>query len=133
MRNLRETLTCKTPIGGVARYRNDYYYQITTDIETVPGNPWFICTLWLAEYDVMTARSLDDLAPVREVLEWVHTRALRSGSLAEQVHPLTGAPLSVCPLTWSHATLVGVVDRYLARRQHLLSLMDERNRLRVQG
>ena len=133
MRSLRETLTCKTPIGGVARYRNDYYYQITSDIETVPGNPWFICTLWLAEYEVMVARSLGDLAPVREVLDWVHKRALRSGSLAEQVHPLTGAPLSVCPLTWSHATLVGVVDRYLARRQQLLGQMDERNRLRVQG
>ncbi|HWE61295.1 MAG TPA: glycoside hydrolase family 15 protein, partial [Chloroflexota bacterium] len=120
MRSLREQLTCKTPIGGVARYRNDYYYQVVGDIDTVPGNPWFICTLWMAEYDVMTARSLDDLARVRETLEWVQRRALRSGALAEQVHPLTGAPLSVSPLTWSHSSLVGLVDGYLARRQALL-------------
>ncbi len=65
------------------------------------------------------ARTLEDLAPVRETLEWVLARALRSGALAEQVHPLTGAPLSVSPLTWSHATLVGLVDRYLAKRAEL--------------
>lgn len=120
MASLRRNLTCKTPIGGVARYRNDYYYQVSNDIETVPGNPWFICTLWMAEYDVMMATTLEDLTPVCRTLEWVHGRALRSGALAEQVHPITGAPLSVCPLTWSHATLVGVVNRYLARRRALL-------------
>ncbi len=119
MRNLRESLTCKTPIGGVARYSNDYYYQNSSDIANIPGNPWFICTLWMAEYDVTMARTLEDLAPVRETLEWVLARALRSGALAEQVHPLTGAPLSVSPLTWSHATLVGLVDRYLAKRAEL--------------
>jgi GH15 family glucan-1,4-alpha-glucosidase len=67
MRSLRECLTCKTPIGGVARYRNDYYYQISNDVEAIPGNPWFICTLWMAEYDVMRARSLADLAGVRDI------------------------------------------------------------------
>lgn len=121
MRALRDCLTCKTPIGGIARYRNDYYYQISNDIDAIPGNPWFICTLWMAEYDVATARTLADLAPVREVLAWVQRRALRSGAQAEQVHPITGAPLSVSPLTWSHATLVGLVDRYLARRRVLLA------------
>ncbi|MDB5056625.1 MAG: glycoside hydrolase family 15 protein [Chloroflexi bacterium] len=121
MRSLRSSLTCKTEIGGVARYSNDYYYQISDDIENIPGNPWFICTLWMAEYDVMMARTLEDLEPVRKQLEWVHARALHSGVLAEQVHPLTGAPLSVSPLTWSHSTLVGLVDRYLARRSDLLA------------
>ena len=79
----------------MARYRNDYYYQISSDIETIPGNPWFICTLWMAEYEVMVARSLEDLAPVREVLEWVAQAGAAQRRLAEQVHPLTGAPLSV--------------------------------------
>jgi GH15 family glucan-1,4-alpha-glucosidase len=95
---------------------------VSDDIENIPGNPWFICTLWMAEYDVMMARSLDDLEPVRETLDWVRQRALRSGVLAEQVHPLTGAPLSVSPLTWSHATLVGLIDRYLAKRRELIGM-----------
>src|SRR5947199_7129209 len=34
-------------VGGVARYENDYYHRISNDIAAVPGNPWFICTLWL--------------------------------------------------------------------------------------
>jgi hypothetical protein len=29
------------------------------------------------------------------------------------VHPKTGAPLSVSPLTWSHAEFVGTVHRFL--------------------
>jgi GH15 family glucan-1,4-alpha-glucosidase len=120
MRSLRDNLCCRTTVGGVARYRNDYYYQISGDIENIPGNPWFICTLWMAEYDVMMARSLEELEPVRETLDWVLRRAFRSGVLAEQVHPLSGAPLSVSPLTWSHATLVGLVDRYLAKRLELI-------------
>ena len=128
MRSLKENLTCRTDIGGVARYRDDYYYQVSSDIDQVPGNPWFICTLWLAEYQVMAARTLDDLAPVRETLDWVRARALRSGALAEQVHPYSGAPLSVSPLTWSHATLVAVVDRYLARRTALLAERAEATR-----
>jgi GH15 family glucan-1,4-alpha-glucosidase len=131
MQSLRAHLTCKTSIGGVARYFNDYYYQISQDTATIPGNPWFICTLWMAEYDVMRAQTLEDLAMVRDTLEWVHARALPSGSLAEQVHPLTGAPLSVSPLTWSHATLVGVVDRYLTKRRELLAEAEERLRRRV--
>jgi hypothetical protein len=57
------------------------------------------------------------------VLEWVTKRAMRSGVLAEQVHPLTGASLSVSPLTWSHATYVDVVMGYL-ERAHALGLAD---------
>jgi GH15 family glucan-1,4-alpha-glucosidase len=126
MQALRDALTCRTPTGGIARYRNDYFYQISSDIDTVPGNPWFICTLWFAEYDIMMARSLDDLKPVLACLDWCRARALRSGALAEQVHPMTGTPLSVSPLTWSHSTLVGVVDRYLARRREILAAMATR-------
>ena len=68
---------------------------------------------------------------MRDTLEWVRARALPSGSLAEQVHPITGAPLSVSPLTWSHATLVGVVNRYLTMRRELLAEAEERMHRRV--
>jgi glucoamylase len=40
--------------------------------------------------------------------------------MAEQVHPYTNAPLSVSPLTWSHATLVATVQEYLAKRPGLV-------------
>jgi GH15 family glucan-1,4-alpha-glucosidase len=36
--------------------------------------------------------------------------------MVEQVHPYTNAPLSVSPLTWSHATLVMTVLEYMARQ-----------------
>ena len=38
-------LMIKTEVGGSARYHHDYYFQRSTDIEKVPGNPWIICTL----------------------------------------------------------------------------------------
>ena len=44
-----------TAIGGLARYENDYYMQVSHDIANVPGNPWFIGTLWLAAF-VVTGR-----------------------------------------------------------------------------
>jgi hypothetical protein len=35
--------------------------------------------------------------------------------LAEQVHPTTGEPLSVSPLTWSHATYVASCQRFIQK------------------
>ena len=43
--------------------------------------------------------------------------SLPSGVLAEQVHPYPGEPLSVSPLTWSHATFVAAVLELLERRR----------------
>ena len=45
MQAIRERLWVKSDIGGVARYENDGYHQVSQDIENVPGNPWFIPTL----------------------------------------------------------------------------------------
>jgi hypothetical protein len=86
----------------------------------VPGNPWFICTMWLAQYAIAHARNSADLAEARQILTWVDKRKKRpSGVLAEQVNPYTGAPLSVAPLTWSHATVVTLVQEYLDRCEAL--------------
>jgi len=112
MRAIEARLTVKTPIGGVARYENDYYFQISQDVANVPGNPWFISTLWLAEWYIATARTASDLEKPRALLDWCRTKALPSGVLAEQVHPYTGEPLSVSPLTWSHAAFVSAVQHY---------------------
>ncbi|HEX8845600.1 MAG TPA: glycoside hydrolase family 15 protein [Pyrinomonadaceae bacterium] len=113
-------LWAKTDVGGCARYEGDGYMRVTDDAERVPGNPWFICTLWLADYRIASARNLEDLESAVEILEWVVGRALPSGVLAEQVDPLTGAPLSVSPLTWSHSTVVATVIAYLRKLEALL-------------
>jgi GH15 family glucan-1,4-alpha-glucosidase len=82
----------------------------------VPGNPWFICTLWLAEWQIAVANSTEDLKPALDILNWTARHTLQSGVMAEQVHPYGGAPLSVSPLTWSHATLVLTVRELLAKQ-----------------
>ena len=51
----------------------------------------------------------------------VRDHALPSGVLAEQVNPYTNEPLSVSPLTWSHAAFVTAVLEYLEARRRLLS------------
>ncbi len=109
---LRERLWVKTAIGGMARYENDDYQRVSRD---VPGNPWFICTLWLADYLTESAREEKDLAQPTEILKWVADHALPSGVLAEQLNPFTGEPVSVSPLTWSHATFVASTQRLLRR------------------
>jgi GH15 family glucan-1,4-alpha-glucosidase len=119
MQAIRQRLWIKTTVGGLARYENDYYQQVSRDIENVPGNPWIVCTLWLAQYACVTARSLNDLKPAMDILHWTVTHALPSGVLAEQVHPYTGIRSSVSPLTWSHATFVDAVHDYLRARQRL--------------
>src|SRR5690606_27432256 len=98
MTAIERELWVKTDVGGVARYSDDYYHQVTKDTARVPGNPWFICTLWLADYYIARAETADELKQAVRIFDWVEAHALRSNVLAEQVHPETNAPLSVSPL-----------------------------------
>ena len=117
MKAVRDRLWCKTDVGGVARYEDDYYHAVSQDKQNVPGNPWFICTMWLALHTIAKARTVEELEEAVKILEWVDSRKLPSGVLAEQVNPYTNAPMSVSPLTWSHATVVDVVQSYLEKRE----------------
>ncbi len=90
------------------RYIDDPYYRTSPDI---PGNPWIITTLWLTIYYI----EIGDQGRALELLHWVGKRALPSGVLSEQVNPYTGTPLSVSPLTWSHATYIEALQRYMDR------------------
>jgi glucoamylase len=65
------------------------------------------------------AKTDEDLKKASDLLEWVANHALPSGILAEQVDPFTDQPLSVSPLTWSHAAYVSTVLTYLQRKQNL--------------
>ena len=115
MKTIESALWVKTEVGGVARYQNDYYHQVSKDIEKVPGNPWIICTLWLAEWYIAKG----ELDRGRKLLEWVVDHASEAGVLAEQIHPYNNQPLSVSPLTWSHSTFVLTVIEYLNKLNEL--------------
>lgn len=119
MRAVEEKLWIKTQVGGLARYENDYYHRISNDISAVPGNPWFICTLWLADYYITRAKTAGELKLALPIFEWTANHALESGVLAEQVNPYTNEPISVSPLTWSHATVVSTVIKYLEKLEQL--------------
>jgi oligosaccharide amylase len=119
MNCLREQLWVKTDVGGMARYENDKYHQVSQDADRVPGNPWFICTLWLAQWHIASAQRRSDLEPALDLLHWASDHALPSGVMAEQIHPFSDRPLSVSPLTWSHATLVSVVQQYMEKMSQL--------------
>jgi GH15 family glucan-1,4-alpha-glucosidase len=110
MQYIYDKLWCKTDVGGVARYENDYYHRVSYE---VPGNPWFVTTLWLAQYYIARAKTKPELEKALEIMEWVADHALPSGALAEQVNPYTNEPLSVSPLTWSHASFTIVVQEYI--------------------
>jgi GH15 family glucan-1,4-alpha-glucosidase len=120
MKAIRDRLWVKTTVGGIARYERDYYQQIERDdIESVPGNPWIICTLWQAMHQIAIAKSVEELEKALDYLEWTRRRARPSGVLAEQYNPLNGDLVSVSPLTWSHATVITVVMQYLLKHAEL--------------
>lgn len=96
--------------GGIARYEHDRYYAASE-----ASNPWFVSTLWYAEYLTACAKVEEDFAKVREIFEWVAKHALPSGVLSEQVSAGDGAQRSVAPLMWSHAAYVNAVLKYLDR------------------
>jgi GH15 family glucan-1,4-alpha-glucosidase len=121
MATLKEKLWVQTPLGGMARYENDNYQRVS---EELPGNPWFICTLWLADYYLERGLGDEDLAEAHKLVSWVADKALPSGVLAEQLNPITGEPLSVSPLTWSHATYIATVHRLMRRMSEKLTILE---------
>jgi len=121
MEQMIERLTVRTEIGGLARYENDYYFQVEKeDLANVPGNPWILCTLSVAHWVALHAKSVAELQKAIDILLWACRRALPSGVLPEQVDPYTGEATSVAPLTWSHAAYVHAVHG-VARRLNELS------------
>ena len=112
MEAIHRKLWLRTPVEGCARYENDMYQRPSDSPSDIPGNPWFISTLWLGEYFIARAESLQELRKALPYLEWCGRNALPSGVLAEQVHPADSSPLSVSPLTWSHSAFVWTVLQY---------------------
>jgi GH15 family glucan-1,4-alpha-glucosidase len=115
MRNVEERLWVLGK-GGLARYENDNYHRVSDE---VPGNPWIICTLWLAKWYIAKAKGISDLDRALELINWVADCSLETGIMPEQVHPFIGESLSVAPLTWSHAEFVDTITRYVEKREKL--------------
>ncbi|MEW6522654.1 MAG: glycoside hydrolase family 15 protein [Bacillota bacterium] len=118
-RAVESGLWVNTSVGGLARYTGDYYFRRSDDLEQVPGNPWIVCTLWLADWHIIRASKKEDLQFPARLLQWAARHATGSGILSEQLDPFTGAPLSVSPLTWSHAALVGTTMRYIRKHEEM--------------
>lgn len=108
IKTIEEKLRIHTGIDGVPRYEADRYYM---QVEGIP-NPWYITTLWLAQYYAKIAKKPKDLEVVTYWLNWVVTHSPASGVLSEQLHPFTGEQLSANPLTWSHAEYVRTIMYY---------------------
>jgi GH15 family glucan-1,4-alpha-glucosidase len=119
VRAIREVLArilCKTEISGVARYENDRYFR---GVGGVPGNPWIITTLWLAQYYIACAKKESDFDEAKKWIAWTIKHSGHSGVLSEQLNPYTGEQLSATPLAWSHAEYLITIMAYLDRLEYL--------------
>lgn len=98
--------------GGIARYTGDGYHRQPYFPENAPGNAWLISTLWLANWQIERATTRGQLRRPRKLIDWCCEQASSAGLLPEQVDAVSGAPLSVAPLTWSHSTFLDTVRQY---------------------
>ncbi|MFO7807220.1 MAG: glycoside hydrolase family 15 protein [Candidatus Moraniibacteriota bacterium] len=115
-KTLQERLKCRTSVGGFIRYEKDDYHISGPDSF---GNPWFITTLWVAQYEIELAKNKKELSKVKEKLNWVVDNALETGILSEQLMDNSGKPVSATPLAWSHAEFVTTVVDFLEKKKKL--------------
>ncbi|HJQ09361.1 MAG TPA: glycoside hydrolase family 15 protein [Candidatus Saccharimonadales bacterium] len=102
LQHVENKLLNSSPTGGVIRYEGDGYFLRKSQYK---GNPWIVCTLWLAQYYESIGRGDD----AQKLLAWAFQRTLPSGALSEQFDPETGTPIGVTPLVWSHAEVVNTI------------------------
>jgi len=102
LKAVEERLLNTSPIGGVIRDEHDGYFLAKPQYK---GNPWIVCTLWLAQYYL----SLGNKDKAVMLITWSLDRAQHSGSLSEQFDPESGFALGVTPLVWSHAEMINTL------------------------
>lgn len=102
LKHVEEKLLNNSPIGGVIRYEHDNYFLAKRDYK---GNPWIVCTLWLAQLYISLGRRED----AQKLIEWSKGRAINSGALSEQFDPENGQAIGVTPLVWSHAEMINTL------------------------
>lgn len=99
---VEKNLLSSAPVGGSPRYEHDNYFASNPPHM---GNPWFVTTLWIAQYYLQVHRDEE----AAKLVEWTLSHATKSGALSEQINPSNGSPLSVLPLVWSHAELINTL------------------------
>lgn len=109
VQKVEQELFKRGPAGGVIRYVGDDYFL---DKHEYGGNPWIVCTLWLAQYYISAGRTQE----AHDLIQWALERQLPSGMLGEQFDPETGTPLGVTPLVWSHAEMINTILDYYPRK-----------------
>ncbi|HVI69605.1 MAG TPA: glycoside hydrolase family 15 protein, partial [Magnetospirillaceae bacterium] len=96
----------------VGRYKHDSYYVAAG---SALGNPWFITSLWMAEFDMAEG----NIARAKRTINWVAERMLSTGVLSEQFNEFNLKFLSVAPLTWSQAEfMTSVLDIIEVHEKH---------------
>jgi GH15 family glucan-1,4-alpha-glucosidase len=96
---LKQTFGVNDGAIGLPRYENDNYCRVD---QNTTGNPWFITSLWLAQYHIETNQQ--DAA--MRIIDWVRDHASSTGIFSEQISPVDESFVSVAPLTWSHAEYI---------------------------
>lgn len=99
---IENKLLDKSPSGGSPRYEYDGYFRSDP---AYSGNPWFVTTLWLAQYYATQGENIR----AKSLIQWTMDHALPSGVLSEQVTPKDGTIVGVTPLVWSHAELINAI------------------------
>jgi GH15 family glucan-1,4-alpha-glucosidase len=102
LEQINSNIAGKSPSGGYARYVNDWYMRTNP---SHPGNPWFICSLWMAQYAIEQGNRDE----ARQHLDWVLDHCYNNGVLAEQINSDTGSSVGVAPLVWSHAEVINTI------------------------
>jgi len=94
MAAVQHQLWVPMPLGGCIRYPGDTYQCANVPASGL-GNPWIICTLWLAQYEIEAATTVEELERACPYLDWVTAHAQPSGVLPEQSHLCEGTARSV--------------------------------------
>ena len=102
VRSIESIMLDNSPSGGTPRYENDGYFRSDPAYK---GNPWFVTTLWIAQY--YAAHGQTDKA--QRYLSWALNRRTESGLLSEQINPSDNNVVGVTPLIWSHAELINTI------------------------
>lgn len=97
-------ITLNTEVGGIARKESDHFLHLDGDY---PGNPWILCSLWMAEMNIQN----DDPSVAFDYIDWVIKHSDHTGLMPEQTNPYTGFSLGVKPLTWNHAEFIRLLRK----------------------
>ena len=88
------------------RYEGDNYHR-----ESDQPNPWFVTSLWMAQYYI----EVDEREAAASIMQLVEQYVDGSQMLPEQVSAVNLEPRSVSPLAWSHAEYLASVLDYQSK------------------